>query len=90
MANWLALYAEALELNVWTSSTVTCAELDASNTTWSVTVKRGDGTERVFLHVKHVVFATGVGGGEESMKLPLYPGVVRGSLLKVVGIDMLV
>jgi cation diffusion facilitator CzcD-associated flavoprotein CzcO len=60
IANWLEFYADALDLNVWTSSTVTSATPDASNTSWTVAVKRGDGTERVFRHVKYVVFATGL------------------------------
>jgi cation diffusion facilitator CzcD-associated flavoprotein CzcO len=77
IANWLEFYADALELNVWTSSTITSALPDASNTRWIVAIKRSDGTERVFRHVKHVVFATGLGGGAENINLPLYPGAVR-------------
>ena len=60
LAGWLEYYAEALELNVWTSSTVTKATQDANNE-WDVTVVRADGSTRV-LHVRHVVFAIGLGG----------------------------
>ena len=60
LANWLESYAEALELNVWTSSTVLNATQDANNE-WDVTVERADGTTRV-LHVRHIVFAIGLGG----------------------------
>ncbi|TBU34305.1 FAD/NAD(P)-binding domain-containing protein [Dichomitus squalens] len=60
LANWLEFYADALELNVWTSSTVTKATQDANNE-WDVTVERADGSTRV-LHVRHLVSAIGLGG----------------------------
>ena len=60
LAGWLEYYAEALELNVWTKSTVVKATQDANNE-WDVTVQRADGSTRV-LHVRHVVFAIGLGG----------------------------
>ena len=61
VANWLEHYADALDLNVWTSTTVTQAEQDPTTNKWKVTVKRADGTERVFC-VKHLIFATGISG----------------------------
>jgi cation diffusion facilitator CzcD-associated flavoprotein CzcO len=72
LANWLESYASSLDLNVWTSSTVTNAVPDASGSKWMVTIKCPDG-ERVFKEVRHVVFATGFGGEE---KMPIYPGMV--------------
>ncbi|CCM05743.1 uncharacterized protein FIBRA_07975 [Fibroporia radiculosa] len=57
LAGWLEFYAEALELNVWTSSTVTRVEQEATSK-WTVTVQRKDGSERDF-HVSHVVLAMG-------------------------------
>jgi cation diffusion facilitator CzcD-associated flavoprotein CzcO len=75
LANWLESYASSLDLNVWTSSTVTSAIPDASGTKWTVIIKRPDG-ERVFKQVRHVVFATGLGSGDEGVKLPVYPGAV--------------
>jgi len=74
LANWLESYASSLELNVWTSSTIVSAAPDAPGTKWTITIKRPDG-ERVFKQVKHVIFATGLGGGDEGVKLPVYPGV---------------
>ena len=68
LAGWLEYYAEAMELNVWTSSTVLKAIPDA-NHEWDVTVKRADGSERV-LHVRHVVSAIGLGGNN-----PFYPDI---------------
>ncbi|KAJ7748281.1 hypothetical protein DFH07DRAFT_830240 [Mycena maculata] len=72
LANWLENYAEALELDVWTSSTVVSARKNASGT-WDVVVDH-TGKERIF-KVKHLIFATGYGAGEG--KLPSYPGMDR-------------
>ncbi|KAJ7730607.1 hypothetical protein DFH07DRAFT_848634 [Mycena maculata] len=72
LANWLENYAEALELDVWTSSTVVSARKNAS-WTWDVVVDHA-GKERIF-KVKHLIFATGIGAGEG--KLPSYPGMDR-------------
>jgi len=72
LADWLESYAQSLELNVWTSSTVVKAVQDASTHHWIVTVKLSDGRERV-LRPHHLVFAIGVGGGFPNM--PVYPGM---------------
>ncbi|PPQ95455.1 hypothetical protein CVT26_008474 [Gymnopilus dilepis] len=69
LANWLEFYADALELNIWTSSTVTAATQDPETKTWSVTVKKADGSERIF-KAKHVVLAIGFKGG-----LPYIPEI---------------
>lgn len=70
LAGWLEYYAEAMELNVWTSTTVTKAEQDA-NDEWNVTVEKKDGSTRVF-HVKHLVFSIGLGGNNPNF--PKFPG----------------
>ncbi|KAF9046150.1 hypothetical protein BJ165DRAFT_1469259 [Panaeolus papilionaceus] len=70
LANWLEHYAEALELNVWTSSKVEKAIQDPITNTWSVHVTKSDGTTRVF-NVRHVVLATGFKGGQPRM--PSFP-----------------
>ncbi|KAJ6595193.1 hypothetical protein DFH09DRAFT_906286 [Mycena vulgaris] len=70
LANWLESYAEALELDVWTSSTAISARKDR-NGTWEVLVERA-GTHRLF-KVKHLVFATGMGEGQSS--IPDFPGL---------------
>ena len=73
LANWLEHYAEALELNVWTSSTTTSVSQDPNTNKWHITVKRGqNGIERKFI-VNHLIFATGVVG---LPKTPIYPGIV--------------
>ena len=73
LANWLESYADALELNVWTSSTTIKAIQDPSSKYWNVTVQRANGTECIF-NVKHVIFATGIDGAEP--KMPKIPGLV--------------
>lgn len=74
LADWLEFYAEAMELNVWTSAMATHAQQDKISGKWHVTVKRGDGSERIF-HVDHVVFALGLGGSAPN--IPNIPGRVR-------------
>lgn len=74
LANWLEHYADALDLNVWTSSEVIAAVHNHSTGTWTVTVKRADGTERV-LDVNQVVFTTGISG--IAPKMPLLPGIPK-------------
>ncbi|KAG6839710.1 hypothetical protein C0991_012404 [Blastosporella zonata] len=70
LANWLESYAEALELNVWTSSSVISAVQDGD--LWKVSIGRGDGSERTF-SVRHIVFATGLGSNDGVF--PTYPGM---------------
>ena len=59
LANWFEIYAEALELNVWTGTELTSATYDDATQRWTVTLKRPDGSERV-MHPRHVVFCNGV------------------------------
>ncbi|KAK7413126.1 hypothetical protein QQX98_008012 [Neonectria punicea] len=70
LADWLEMYANVMELNVWTETTVQNAEYDEDNKVWSVTVRRGDGSERT-LTPHHVVFATGQSGDPI---IPAFPG----------------
>ncbi|KAG6810447.1 hypothetical protein H0H92_011820 [Tricholoma furcatifolium] len=78
LANWLENYAEALELNVWTASTVSSATREGDN--WNVRITRSDGSERMFT-VHHIVFATGLGSNDGTY--PTYPGMdsFKGQLL---------
>ncbi|KAH9931321.1 uncharacterized protein B0H18DRAFT_991152 [Fomitopsis serialis] len=70
LANWLEYYAEAMELNIWTSSSAESVKLQ-SDGRYEVVVKKADGTTRTF-HVDHVVLALGFGGGVPNM--PTFPG----------------
>ncbi|KAF8736700.1 hypothetical protein AX14_014110 [Amanita brunnescens Koide BX004] len=71
LGNWLENYADALDLNYWTSTTVAKASQD-SNNMWHVTVQKGVDDIRTFV-VKHLVFATGYWGGDPY--IPQYPGM---------------
>lgn len=59
LANWFESYADAMELNIWTSTEIVSAQHDAATGDWRVVLRRGDGTERV-VKPKHIVMATGV------------------------------
>ncbi|KAF8643204.1 hypothetical protein AX16_009161 [Volvariella volvacea WC 439] len=69
LAHWFQYYADVLELNIWTSTTVLKASQDFSTKRWHVTVQRGDGAERVFV-VTYLVFATGY-----ASNVPYYPKI---------------
>ena len=71
LAGWMEYYAEAMELNVWTNSTVTGGNWDGESGSWNVEVNRGG--ERVVLKPKHVVFGTGSVSGEPF--IPHMPGL---------------
>jgi putative flavoprotein involved in K+ transport len=59
LANWFEIYAEAMELNVWTQTELTGGDWDAAAQCWDVTLRRTDGTERR-MRPRHIVFANGV------------------------------
>lgn len=75
LADWLESYAHSLELNVWTSATVTSITKETGDNAkrWSVHVERGDGRKRTF-KVNHVVLALGFGSGVP--RIPDIPGQV--------------
>ena len=75
LADWLESYANSLELNVWTSATVTSIRREVGNggKRWSVLVEREGGQKRTF-KVDHVVLALGIGGGIP--RIPDIPGQV--------------
>lgn len=70
-ADWLELYAIALDLNVWTSSTFLNGRYDDDAERWTVRVRRADGTIRE-LHPRHFVVA---GGLFADPKIPEIPGL---------------
>ncbi|KAG8884116.1 hypothetical protein FRB98_002606 [Tulasnella sp. 332] len=60
IANWFESYASIMELNVWTDSSVVpdSTTYDEAIGTWTLQVRRGDGTVRE-LKSHHIVQATG-------------------------------
>ncbi|KAF3800122.1 putative indole-3-pyruvate monooxygenase YUCCA8 [Colletotrichum gloeosporioides] len=61
LADWLESYATMMELNVWTSTEIAESSYDDQSKTWTVTLRRGDGSTRT-LHPRHIVLATGQAG----------------------------
>lgn len=59
-----------MELNIWTSSTVTSARYDEEKKIWEVKVLRGTEKEERIVKPRHVVFALGLGSG-----VPVMPAV---------------
>lgn len=59
LANWFEIYAEAMELNVWTGTELASGNWDEAAGCWEVLLRRGDGAERR-MRPRHVVFANGV------------------------------
>jgi cation diffusion facilitator CzcD-associated flavoprotein CzcO len=70
IGDWFEIYASAQELNVWLKTTIKNATYSDAESKWTVTVTRGDGSERT-LHPKHVIFCTGHAG---EPKIPTFPG----------------
>ncbi|RMZ76991.1 hypothetical protein DV738_g4629, partial [Chaetothyriales sp. CBS 135597] len=65
LAEWFEIYVRALELNVWTQTTITKSSWDQSTAQWTVTVERtkADGSkESRTLSPKHIIQATGHSG----------------------------
>ncbi|KAJ3574757.1 hypothetical protein NP233_g1540 [Leucocoprinus birnbaumii] len=71
LANWLEHYAEALEIPVWTSTTIHSAT-QSDDDKWRVELTRQDGSKRTLV-APHLVFATGWGGG--AIRDFHYPGL---------------
>jgi hypothetical protein len=66
LANWFESYADAMELNYWTSTEFEGGSY--SDGRWTVTVNR-EGKRRV-MHPRHVVMATGVSGIPNVPEIP--------------------
>ena len=75
LAEWFESYARLLELNVWTSTSITDAKWDETERQWTVTLVRTGASgksETRILHPRHIVQATGHSG---EMKMPFIKGM---------------
>ncbi|KAI9841981.1 MAG: hypothetical protein M1837_007547 [Sclerophora amabilis] len=74
LAEWFEFYANALELNVWTKSTLRSSTWDETDRKWTVTIEREKAgkTETRTLHPRHVIQATGHSGE------PNFPSHIKG------------
>ncbi|KAI4273562.1 MAG: hypothetical protein LQ337_004544 [Flavoplaca oasis] len=74
LAEWFDTYAKALELNVWTKTSLTSSTWDEGERQWTLTVKRQSNgrDETRTLHPRHVIQATGHSGE------PYFPSHIKG------------
>jgi cation diffusion facilitator CzcD-associated flavoprotein CzcO len=68
--DWLGSYAQAMELNVWTSTTVESVSRNEREGNWILKIAKSDGSKRS-IAVQYVVLAVGV-----PLKPPAFPGKV--------------
>ena len=61
LADWMAFYAEAMELNVWTKTLFLGGEYNNSDRRWTVRLRTSDGSMRV-MRPHDIVLAAGVSG----------------------------
>jgi cation diffusion facilitator CzcD-associated flavoprotein CzcO len=59
LGNWFEFYADVMEINCWTDTEFVAGTWDETTQTWTATLKRSDGTERI-VRPRHLVFANGV------------------------------
>ena len=72
IADWLEVYAKAMEIDYWGGSLCTAARYDESSSEWSVAVTQG--SEISMLRPTHLVLATGLSGAK---RVPDIPGAER-------------
>ncbi|MET0291374.1 MAG: NAD(P)/FAD-dependent oxidoreductase [Steroidobacteraceae bacterium] len=72
IADWLEIYAKAMEIDLWGGTRCTAARYDDAAGEWSVTLQRAG--ETVTLRPKQLVLATGLSGAKH---LPVLPGAER-------------
>jgi cation diffusion facilitator CzcD-associated flavoprotein CzcO len=70
LADFFEAYASLMELNVWTSTSIISSAFDKSTSTWTIDLKRGDGTIRT-IKPRHIIFCTGHSG---EAKIPAFDG----------------
>ena len=58
VANWFEAYVEAMELSYWTGTELIGGAYDHKAQSWTVELRRSDGTERT-MHPRHLAFAVG-------------------------------
>ncbi|MGE0226171.1 MAG: FAD-dependent oxidoreductase [Acetobacteraceae bacterium] len=85
LGNWFEFYADAMEINCWTDTEFVSGTWDEASNTWTATLKRGDGTERV-VRPRHLVFANGV---SSYPMMPDVPGLAdfQGTVFHSEGFD---
>ena len=68
IADWLEMYTKVMELNYWGSTECISADFDEDLQQWNVEVNRSG--ERLVLHPKQLILATGMSGLPQIPKIP--------------------
>ena len=69
LGNWFEFYADAMEINCWTSTEFVGGTWNETEKRWTARLKHSDGTEKT-VHPKHLVFANGVSSYPMVPELP--------------------
>jgi putative flavoprotein involved in K+ transport len=69
IANWLEFYAEALEIDFWTSTSFEGATYDETSGRWTATLRLKDGSVRE-MRPAHIILATSVSGTPNVPNIP--------------------
>lgn len=72
LADWLEVYAKAMEIDFWGGTRCTAARFDEDRQEWAVTVQREGRTQT--LRPRELVLATGLSGAKH---IPAIPGASR-------------
>ena len=72
MADWIAAYADLMEINCWCGAECRSAQYDDSKKEWAIRVGRNG--EETILRPKHLVLATGMSGYP---RIPEFAGMER-------------
>lgn len=72
LGDWIEAYAKAMDVNVWTNTEFLGARWDQARQSWAATVRRADGSLRMF-HPRHIVMANGGIVGRPNR--PKFPGL---------------
>jgi cation diffusion facilitator CzcD-associated flavoprotein CzcO len=69
LGNWLELYAEAMQLNTWSSTEFLGGTYDPTTAIWTARLRLADGTERT-MHPQHIILSNGTNGIAHIPDLP--------------------
>lgn len=69
LAEWLEIYANAMSIAAWTSTTLAESHYNEAEKRWKLTLQRGDGSTSI-VRPRNIVLATGVFGGARRINLP--------------------
>ena len=69
LGNWLAMYAEAMQLNCWSNTEFVTGSYNEAKGRWTARLRMADGSERV-MHPRHLILSNGTNGIAHMPDLP--------------------